>query len=223
MSAYDDFFNAIKGCSSAAQKDFEKIWSLLDFSDKDYSIEILFDLLPGLVERYGNAAAIAAANMYDIIANEAGVRISSAELSPTQEAKMLDSVNYAKTLIENGNYDIAKRVLATAIDYYTKKPARDTVYNNAKRDGARYARVPRGATTCEFCLMLASRGFIYHTEEDAGGDGNKYHTHCDCLPVASFDKNPVVDGYNPDYYYKLYLEMRDKDKWNMAYKANHGK
>ncbi|WP_279020462.1 hypothetical protein [Mobiluncus mulieris] len=49
-----------------------------------------------------------------------------------------------------------------------------------------------GATTCDFCLMLASRGPVYGSSETAGGEGNKYHDHCDCIPV------PVVGRWVVD-------------------------
>lgn len=40
---------------------------------------------------------------------------------------------------------------------------------NAARDPLRpkWARVPSGTETCQFCLMLASRGFAYTSEKSA--------------------------------------------------------
>lgn len=40
--------------------------------------------------------------------------------------------------------------------------------------------------------MLASRGPVYGTAEDAGGYGNRYHDDCDCIPV------PVNGRWVPD-------------------------
>lgn len=40
--------------------------------------------------------------------------------------------------------------------------------------------------------MLASRGPVYGTAEDAGGYGNRYHDDCDCIPV------PVKGSWVPD-------------------------
>ena len=54
------------------------------------------------------------------------------------------------------------------------------------------ARRPSGAKTCDFCLMLASRGPVYGTAEDAGGYANRYHDDCDCIPV------PVKGRWVPD-------------------------
>ena len=58
-----------------------------------------------------------------------------------------------------------------------------------------WARVT-DADPCPWCLMMASRGAIYHSEASAGGaknsqfigDGNfKWHDHCGCMAVPVFD------------------------------------
>lgn len=60
----------------------------------------------------------------------------------------------------------------------------------------RYARMVMGATSCDFCLVLASRGPVYGSAETAGGEGNKYHDHCDCVPVPVVGRW-VVDPTSP--------------------------
>lgn len=45
----------------------------------------------------------------------------------------------------------------------------------------RWALVPRGAMTCAFCLMLASCGFAYQSDETAGRQ-MQYHRDCDIIP-----------------------------------------
>ena len=60
-----------------------------------------------------------------------------------------------------------------------KRMANRTMTRNAMRDGVRYARVPTGSETCGWCLMLASRGFVYASEATAGGDRpDHYHAGC---------------------------------------------
>ena len=72
----------------------------------------------------------------------------------------------------------------------------------------RYARIPTGTDTCDWCMMLASRGFVYYTVEDAEA-GN--HQHCDCICVPgrggdTFNDATQVEGYDPDEYYQLWRE-----------------
>lgn len=88
------------------------------------------------------------------------------------------------------------------IDYETRKAANECVAANARRDPkkARWARIPTGAETCQFCIMLASRGFVYHSDETA----SHAHANCDCRIVPSWDKSTTVQGYDPDLYYDMW-------------------
>ncbi|OTA27237.1 hypothetical protein B9G54_01580 [Alloscardovia macacae] len=72
----------------------------------------------------------------------------------------------------------------------------------------RWARVPSGAVTCAFCMMLASRGFYYHTQESAGGLDNVFHQHCDCAIVPEWGKGTVLDGYEPEKYRQMWDEAK---------------
>ena len=97
------------------------------------------------------------------------------------------------------------------IDYETRKAANECVAANAKRDPKkpRWARVPTGVETCQFCIMLASRGFVYHSEETA----SHAHAHCDCRVVVSWDKkNPAVQGYDPEKYYDMWKHPEKYEK-----------
>lgn len=67
----------------------------------------------------------------------------------------------------------------------------------------RWARVPRGRVTCAFCAMLAGRGFVYTSEEAAGGLGNVYHAHCDCEPVPTWGEAKLT-GYDQPRYEGMY-------------------
>lgn len=212
---YTEYYKAVKACSQAAQRDFAKIWALLDFDDLDASKLMLLDLLPGMVDKYGDAAAEAAAEMYEAVCLAETGKYTTAELAKADQRKVRRSVYYAAALMAKGEHQRAFAALRRALDYHVKNPARKTIENNARRDGARWARVPQGAETCEFCTMLASRGFVYHSEDTAKGD-HGYHTDCDCLPVPSFNADTVVPDYDPEYYFQLYQQVEDKGKWNRA-------
>ncbi|MEE8739037.1 MAG: hypothetical protein SOI66_09060 [Bifidobacterium sp.] len=78
--------------------------------------------------------------------------------------------------------------------------SRLTMQRNLRIDPThpRWARVPRGAVTCAFCLMLASRGFVYLSDESAGLH-NAFHTHCDCDIVPSWGRQTLI-GYDQSQY-----------------------
>lgn len=104
--------------------------------------------------------------------------------------------------------DVRRAVGSLAADE-VKRLANKTMTDNCARDGVRYARVPTGRETCGFCLMLASRGFVYHTSKTAG-EMNHYHRSCDCKVVAGFDGLTEVEGYDPDALLDLYYEARSR-------------
>lgn len=97
------------------------------------------------------------------------------------------------------------------LDYETRKAANECIATNAKNDPKkpRWARVPTGVETCQFCIMLASRGFVYHSEETA----SHAHAHCDCRVIPSWDKSPTAQGYDPDLYYDMW---RHPEKYENA-------
>ena len=86
--------------------------------------------------------------------------------------------------------------------------ARLTGQRNVRIDpsGPRWARVPMGAVTCAFCVMLASRGFEYSSEESAGR-GMQYHDHCDCQIVPAWGR-ASLRGYDPDKYASMWRAAR---------------
>ncbi len=90
-----------------------------------------------------------------------------------------------------------------------KRAANRTMRQNCERDGVKYARVPTGAETCGFCIMLASRGFVYSTAQ-AAGELDHYHRSCDCKIVAGFDGETEIEGYDPDELYDIYVEARTR-------------
>lgn len=104
--------------------------------------------------------------------------------------------------------------LTAAMQMWIKYASRDTIARNVAFDPAepRYARVPRGAKTCAFCAMLASRGWVYLSEKLAGikGSGNEFHHDCDCEIVPSWDRKKAhIDGYDPDAMYDRYQQARE--------------
>lgn len=93
----------------------------------------------------------------------------------------------------------------------------ETIIANVGRDrdkGAIFARVPTGTETCTFCLMLASRGAVYHTRKTAG-EWRHFHRGCDCKVVPSFEGDPdaeLVQGVKPRELYERYKQFKEIDE-----------
>ena len=106
--------------------------------------------------------------------------------------------------LENGKPVVSFIDLCVSrIDYETRRAANECVAHNARQDPKKpkWARVPAGLETCAWCIMLASRGFAYLSDESA----SHTHANCDCRVVPSWDKSsPEVQGYDPELYYDMY-------------------
>lgn len=85
------------------------------------------------------------------------------------------------------------------------RSVRLTTQNNRDADGTHpgWARVPRGSNPCAFCVMLASRGFAYTSEESADFGGSFHNGKCRCIPVCSWGKDKIF-GYDQAKYKAMY-------------------
>lgn len=91
--------------------------------------------------------------------------------------------------------------LIRRMTYEIKKASGESIAYNASLDPIKpkYARVPTGPETCEWCIMLASRGYVYVSAQSAGALTH-WHENCDCVIVPQFDANYQVKGYDPKKY-----------------------
>jgi hypothetical protein len=82
---------------------------------------------------------------------------------------------------------LALDYLNGTIDVAVKNAGRSTIEENIKTDTApvRYARIA-DSMACDFCKMLASRGFVYRDKNSAGAF-SEWHHHCNCQIVPAFD------------------------------------
>ena len=112
---------------------------------------------------------------------------------------------FAEKLVD-GKPDEFVTLCLERLDYETKVAANEAVLINGHRDSRRprYARVPDGAETCGFCLMLASRGFVYQSEAAA----SHAHAGCDCRTVPSWGARGV-EGYDPRAIYGRWQDAID--------------
>lgn len=148
--------------------------------------------------KYGEAAAELACEMYDATALAQGASVPAAV--PAQTA----TYGEVGAAIGGALKQSAKLIVPTA-SRLVKQAASDTILQNAKRDGAEWAWIPHGAETCAFCITLASNGWQKASRQTmSGGHADHIHANCQCEFAIRFDGRSNVSGYNPDYYRKLY-------------------
>lgn len=183
---------------------------------KDFAVEIL-----GQAFRvYGDQAAVVACQEYDSTMRALGFDVAPADIVNdfVSSASVESAVGYFRSRAVAGNLDFDGFVAAMTAkaNDHALRAANKTMVANAERSrdrraGVRYARVPSGRETCGFCLMLASRGFVYATKATAGDIGrlyNYYHDHCDCTVVPGA-LGTEIDGYDPIWYYEVYRDARE--------------
>ena len=160
---------------------------------------------------FGNAAdmaAVYALDMYEDAREYAlGSRLGAIPDAGRDPAATAQAIRYFVGKVEDQGIDGVLRLLQERMDYEIKKAAGQAAANAAIKDpeDVKFARVPSGAETCEFCLMLASRGFVYGSKANAGALDH-WHPHCDCRIVPGFKGFTEVEGYNPDALYDKWKE-----------------
>lgn len=165
-------------------------------------------IMQGICGTSTDAAAQLAAQFYDGLRYyELGETMGAQPTSGREPEATDGAVRAFADKLAKGKPDAFVNLLRDRVDYEIKVAASQTCLENAKRDRRkpRFARVPTGIETCDFCLMLASRGFVYHTEAAA----SHAHGGCDCRIVPSW-KSHEVEGYDPEAIY---------DQWQDAINA----
>lgn len=161
---------------------------------------------------YGNAAGDVAYALRDIAAEAAGVELEPVDYEYAPEAEYVSKAAHyqAGKLVDGDRPDFVDGI-ASSSRYFAERGANDTMAALGAADGkrlgkrVRFARVPTGATNCPFCIMLASRGFVYKSELSAL---NANHPNCDCRIVEGFD-GMEVEGYDQEYYQDCYAHPDD--------------
>lgn len=188
-------------------------------------------LYGAIVGQFGQSAAAVAAQFYDEQRTAAAVPGQfTAALSDPLPPVMLDKVvtsaflggvepdhTHADVSATTGDLPVEERVPARldgSLQRLVLQPGRETIAANAAKDPAkpRYVRVPRGAKTCAFCVMLASRelgpnfsGYASAHNALFRADGEKFHKHCDCEAVPVFpgqsaaSVSPSIGDYGDMY------------------------
>lgn len=165
------------------------------FADTEALIEYAY----ALVTKYGEGSAELACQMYDAVAEMAGVSVESAV--PAETATYQETARAVQgSLLQSETVQKLSQVAARLV----KQAGADTTIKNAIRDGAEWAWVPMG-DTCAFYITLASRGWQYASKRVLKGNHAIHiHANCNCQFAIRFDGESGVAGYDPDKYYEMY-------------------
>lgn len=191
-----------------AQNELAGFFATADLTSPERVRDALVEIVPLLTREYGELVATVAAEWFEQVHPGAFLAQTAADTFPT--AGVVENVRYhAGALFTDDPYRTLAG-LSGALQRFILYSGRETVARNVARDRMkpRFARVPTGAHTCSFCLLTASRGFVYLTKETAGLT-ERFHDLCDCQVTPSWDAERAhIDGYDPDSLYEIYLRAR---------------
>lgn len=192
------------GLSRRAQASLRRLIRGLSLTDKRALYAALMDGSVPVIQALSEVSGVAGADYYN--ANRARNRglaaFDAVDPGPAPAEQITKSVSWALAQPDPvGN-------LGKVADRIVKSRGRIAIEQSLAADPARprFARVPQGAMTCQFCAMLASRGAVYESEQSAGAGGHEYHDHCDCEAVPVFGTD-LPDGFDPDHYYEIYMSL----------------
>lgn len=161
--------------------------------------QLVIEYCYALANKYGEAAAALACEMYDALAAAQGVHVPPAE--PASPATYPET---ARAVL--GTANVSEPQIPQTVGRLVKQAGADTTLQNALRDGAEHAWIPHG-DTCPYCLMLASNGWQRASKRAIkNGHAQHIHTNCDCTYAVRFDGESEVSGYTPDKYLQQYSE-----------------
>lgn len=148
----------------------------------------LNDILPALIQQYGEAAAFVAAEWYDQARMKAGVagRFSGIPMElPDPGAPGL----IAWAAKEATDLDTMLPLVLGGVQKRIANAARGTVAlsTTSDRASAGWQRVGTGSSTCTFCQMVNGRGAVFtQATADFGA-----HDNDDCMAVPAWKGQPV--------------------------------
>lgn len=179
----------------------------VDMSDPEAARAQIADIMEMIVGASDAMASSMAAGFYDGIREfQLGERLGAFADSgrdPDSTKNATYGITHRLTTAENPDISLVEGLLTQRIGYEIKRSAGNTMYRNGQRDPnkPKFARIPVGGDSCEFCRMLASRGFAYNSEKSAGKhDSDHYHDGCRCEVVSSWEKDPRIAGMTEEEY-----------------------
>ena len=206
---YKKYSAALDRILNSAEPSMRKLYSKLEamfsMNMRTDARDEAISYMQTMVDMLSGTASVTAADYFDAAYSlytgkyEHGATTAESPDSKKVEADVRYSARYL--FQEEPDVDSFVKSCASQAQRHAMARANQTIMDNCRKKKAHYARVPTSASPCDFCLMLASRGFVYATKETAGELG-QYHNHCRCRIVPGFGESPILKGYDPDALYE---------------------
>lgn len=171
--------------------------------------EEVIDIAASIGQKYALLGAELGAQWYDLCSELAGIDADAAEVAEV-DAEAVDAKTRAT--FERSQQPTVQAVFNDLMQNLVNDSIRQTGEANLWRDyerglaGGRWCRVPVGET-CAWCLMLASQGAWYLSEQSAlGQEAGHYHDGCNCVAVYHADPDSIRGYENLGKYKAMYYD-----------------
>lgn len=192
----------VNAVSADAQARVMSVLELVDWSSVSDARDVVVEAVEMALRSATMLAAQASADFYDAAREMATGSALGARALPGYVPEATEgAVRAAVQKIVDGKPVTAfNQFVLQRVDYEVKLAAANSTIANGRADPRkpRFARVPTGSETCDFCLMLASRGFVYRTESTASM--GHVHSSCSCRIVPGWP-GMGVEGYDTSEIY----------------------
>ena len=203
-----------KVCSGAGNAAMEALGEWLE-ANPDATVEecreAAISIANTVLESYGDVSSSLACNLFDSVMEAEGIPVPAAQMYVgVREGAVEGTVRRVVGGVDGSqaSLDAFTQAVGQLVERETRLAANTTVEENVERVAktkagrdVRYARVPTRAVPCEWCAMLASRGFVYRSAERAEAAS---HHHCTCTIVPGVQGVTEVAGYDPGHYYDVW-------------------
>lgn len=189
-----DLRDGVDGLTVLAASNLAALWQQV--SDAVQAREALNDVLPGLIDTYGLAAAALAADWYDELRAKTGIGGSFTAIpADIKDSGVFALIGWAEKETEQTQDFAAFRTLIEGgmqrrIANFSRLTVTESTVADPKAVG--WQRV--GTGECPFCRLLIGRGAVYSR---ATADFSA-HDHCRCSAVPAWGGLPrPVKPYTP--------------------------
>ena len=211
-SDVDRLARATGQVSAEAERVLAEFFRSLDLSKPELVRDALLEVVPAITDQFGDLSATVAAEWFEQQrAKEIGGSFSATLGADDSLARVEGSVRWASGEMFRDNPQGTLDLLTGAVQRHVTYAGRDTIARNVMLDPRRprWAHVPSGNNPCAFCVVMASRGWVYKSAKKANLH-SQFHDHCHCQVVASWDHiNAHIEGYDPDRFYDMYAMSRE--------------
>lgn len=207
---------AVALLTSRATGDLDGLWPRLHEMDPEKLKGVLLEVLPAIFDGYGPAAASLAADWFEDLRADAGVKGRSAAVLAKEpvEAQWRNLIgrSVGGLFAPAPRYDDVLTSLSGGLQRAVANQHRLTVVDSTQADphSKGWRRIGVGEN-CRFCNMLIDRGAVYH------GDTVTFraHDHCNCVAAPTWDDSLVKVSGEP------YRQSKHRPKSDAALKKRN--